>query len=475
MKTKPLDHQRRVYDAHRDDTAHALFWEPGCGKTKTAIDMACFLSLEEKINGLFVLAPGGVTDLWVLDELPKHGWDEVSCRAHLWSSKRAQNVGAKRDFAAMLKHDGLAVLAMTYDALNTVRGKAAAKQFLTEWRCLFVADESTRVKTPRAKRTKLTIAAAKLAPYTRILTGTPVTQSPFDLYSQLRVLDADFWKDRRFGSYYAFKSHFGVFERKQYGAHAKAFDQLVEYRRLDELNAILDEVSSRVTKADALDLPPKTYTRRYFELSPVQSRVYEQLRDELVVELSGGTITAALAITRLMRLQQISCGFIQDGEDVYPIDGPNPRLDALLSVVSDLPSAIIWARFRYDVDVICNALNEAGHSWVRYDGAVGEDDRRVAVERFQAREIDFLVANPAAAGMGLTLHATSNAVYYNNNFSLEQRLQSEDRCHRVGQHYPVTYTDLICHDTIDAKILEALRSRRSVADLIMGDDAREWL
>ncbi len=474
MKTEPLDHQRRVYDAHKDDAAFALFWEPGCGKTKTVVDMACHLYLEEKINGVLVLAPGGVTDVWTIDELPKHAWEEVSWRSHLWSSQRAQNVGAKQDFAATLKHDGLAVLAMTYDALNTVRGKAAAKHFLTERRCLFVADESTRVKTPRAKRTKLTIAAAKLAPYTRILTGTPVTQSPFDLYSQLRVLDADFWKDRRFGSYYAFKSYFGVFERKQYGAHAKAFDQLVEYRRLDELNAIIGPVSDRVTKADALDLPPQVYRRRYFEMTPEQHRVYTQLRDELVVELtSGARITAALAITRLMRLQQVTGGFIQDGNEVHRIEGDNPRLDALIDELEDLPKAIIWARFRQDVDVICERLGERA---VRYDGKVKKGAaRREAEDRFKHNEVPYMVANPAAAGHGLTWIVASHAFYYTNSHSLELRVQSEGRPHRYGQVHTTTYTDFVCHDSGDAKLLQALRDHREVANLITGDNILEWL
>jgi SNF2 family DNA or RNA helicase len=364
---------------------------------------------------------------------------------------------------------------MAYSACMTDLGKKLLKKFLTQKRCLYVLDESVAIKTPRAKRTQRILGSARYAPYRRILTGTPITNGAFDVYAPIRFLNKDYWFDHGLGSYLIFKNYFGMFRDGYNGATGKSFRQLVAYKNLDELHDMLEPISTRVTKDEVLDLPPKLYSKRYVEMTPEQERLYNAIKNEYMVELeSGAEINAPLAIVRLLRLQQIICGYVPDDDgNMVIVGGKNPRLETLIEFCNGLAhKAIIWARFRRDIDLITTAL---GKECVRYDGAVGTNDRAKAIEAFQHGETKFFVANPAAAGEGLTLHAARSVIYYNNSFKLSERMQSEDRAHRIGQEHPVHYTDFVCPGTVDERIVESLRGKRDVAQAITGDTLKEWL
>ena len=449
----------------------------GTGKTKLAIDTACWLYEQGEIDGLLVVAPNGVHRNWVDNELPKHAW--VDYYAHAFHSRKARTKAHTSAVEETITGHGLTVLTMGYEAFITDKGKAAAADFLKNRDVLMVLDESARIKTPSAKRTRSIVKAGKLAKYRRIMTGTPATNGPFDIFSQYLFLSPSFWMDHGFGNFTTFRSYFGVFEDGWNSHTGREFKQLVRYRNLDKLHDMIDPLSSRVTKDQVLDLPPKLYSTREFDLSKEQSRLYEAFKSSSMEELLEALgddfdLPQGLAIVIMLRLQQITCGYLPNPEgELKMIDGPNPRLEELKEICEELDHpAIIWARFQKDIDLISKDLKGR---CVTYDGRTGPDERAEAIERFQNGDVQFFVANPAAAGEGLTLTAARTVVYYNNSFKLDHRLQSEDRAHRIGQEHPVHYIDLVARETLDDKILKTLVAKKSIADTITGDELKAWL
>lgn len=481
FKTTPFAHQLTELGVSQDLPVRAVFWEQGTGKTKLTIDTAAHLYRAGKIDAVLVIAPPGVHQNWLTDEIPAHLPDDIPFLGHAYESKKAQTKRHRQACEALMGFAGLALLAQSYQAFMTGEGRRTAEKFFHRRKVLYVLDESQRIKTPGAKRTISIVATGRRTPYKRILSGTPVTNKPFDIYAQLKFLDEDFWKNHGFASYEAFKTYFGIWEQRVNGATGQRFNQVVAFKNLDQLAQIVAKVSSRVTKEEGCpDLPPKVYQRRYFDLTDEQHSAYNTLKEEFLLFLdSGETVSAPLVITRLLRLQQITCGYLPldpgpDGEPQLQRFVENPRLAALKEVLEDLEGkAIIFARFRADIDQICEALGEEA---VRYDGAVEGDDRLDARQRFQGDdEIKYFVGNPAVAGTGLTLHAASNVIYYSNSFDLEHRLQSEDRAHRIGQSRTVNYIDLVAKGTVDSKIVQSLREKKDLAAQITGDEVKQWI
>jgi SNF2 family DNA or RNA helicase len=471
---KPFKHQADELLNSGDKIFHAIFWDQGTGKTKLMLDNVVHLARKGEIDAVLILAPNGVHRNWIEEEIPKHLGNGLF--ADFWTSSKAGTQRHQRRFKAALT-DKFPIVAMTYEGFMTARGKAWAKKFLTKREVMFILDESTAIKTPGAKRTKTLVAAGKYAKYRRILTGTPATNGPFDVYSPLRFLDNGFWKRHGFPTFTEFKHHFGIWQKGHNSEQGRDYEFVTGYRNLDQLKRMLDPVSSRVTKDEVLDLPPKLYSKRQFELSKEQKRVYEEIRNEALAFLaSGDLVTAPLAIVRLLRLQQVTSNYmpVDDDGPLVPIDPKkNPRLDCLGALLEEVNhQAIIWAKFRKDIDQIMDLL---GKKAVRYDGATDSDARAAAKAAFQAGEAQYFVGNPAAGGMGLTLTAARTVIYYNNSFRLVDRLQSEDRAHRIGQPHPVDYVDIMATGTVDVRIAASLRAKVDVMSKITGDKLREWI
>lgn len=471
---EPLDHQwSSLAEGYR--AAYGLFHEQGTGKTKTLIDNAALLYCEGAIDAALVIAPNGVHRNWVVEELPKH-WprDLPPVEAFAWSSPQAGTKRHQQEAARVITSNGFPWLCMSYDAVMTEAGKQATWDLLRSRRCLYVLDESQRAKTPAAKRTKRLIASSVYAPYRRLASGTPMDK-PFDIYSQVRFLDPDFWaRELGIGSFTAFKAHFGEWVTIK-TAGGRSFEQLESYKNLDELERILKHISQRVLKDDVLDLPDKTYKRVFHEMSPAQRRAYDELRSESLALLdSGELITAELAIVRILRLQQITSGFISPraGAAAIPFD-PNPRAALLRETLEDLTRpSIIWARFVEDVDVCLKASEAAGRRAVVFDGSKPE----LSVDVFHRGEAQDIIAN-LESGMteGFTLNEADTTIYYSNTTKLIKRKQSEDRNHRLGQHLPVTYIDFLAEGSLDAKNLTRLKEKGRAVGQVLGDPENDWL
>jgi len=365
---------------------------------------------------------------------------------------------------------------MNIEALSTPRGTKAAYMFMAKNPAnIMIVDESTTIKNRKATRTKNIMMLAQDAKYRRILTGSPITKSPMDLYSQCAVLST---KALGFKSYYAFQNRYALVVKRSMGT--RAFQEIVGYRRLDELNEKLDTFSNRVLKEDCLDLPDKVYIKRYVPLTDEQEKMYKQMKKLALAKLESGELaTTASVLTQIMRLQQICCGFLQPDEgEIEVLD--NNRLKELLEITEELQGkAIIWASYTHDIQQIASSLRDrfGPEAVATYYGATPQDERQEIVDTFQDPKspLRFFVGQPRTGGYGITLTAATTMIYYSNSYDLEIRLQSEDRAHRIKQENKVTYIDLVSPDTIDEKILKALRSKIDLAGRVLGEEAKEWL
>lgn len=496
MKTTPKKHQREDFENSKDKEAWAHFHEVGCGKTLSALLQAVYLYKGGEIDAMLVVAPPNVHENWITDEMPKHMPDDVPWTGHVYHAGKAKSKKAQQEWRRMFD-EPFPVLVITYQAMRTTRGKNdgpkiwvgkdLVKRFLKKRKCFYVGDESHRFKTPGAKITKIIVSSGKHAKHKRILSGTSVTNSPFDVYSQVKFLDPTFWPRHDFGSYQSFKTTFGVFKevtffQKKTGQE-KAFQQLIYYRNLDYLCKILKEISDRHLTSEVLDLPERTFTRRYFEPSAEQKRMYKDLAKDFYtfIEESDEMITTQLAITRMVRFQQLLSGFLvrdieEGGGKILLRD--NPRLDCLLDILeNEVPApkkVIIWCRFRFDIDCVMGKLGEAA---VRFDGAVNTDDRLANRRRFESDpDCRFFVSNPAAGGTGLTLNSARTVIYYTNSFNLEHWLQSLGRNYRVGQMGTVLVMNILARGLpFDGNLLTRLRSKHKMLSKVMGDELVTWI
>jgi len=472
FKTKPYGHQLTALKKSSDKKVYALFMEMGTGKTKVAIDNLAMLYDKGKINGVLIIAPKGVYKTWYSQEFPIHMPTHVHYKMVLWQATINQKQKKRLDTLFKTGVE-LHVLIMNVEAFSTTKGVEFARKFLSCHETFMVVDESTTIKNPGAKRTKNIINLSIHAKYRRILTGSPVTKSPLDLYTQCFFLDP-FLLDH--ASYYSFRTRYAIMRTANF--NGRSVNLVVGYHNLDELAEKLKPFSYRVLKDDCLDLPPKTYMKRIIQLTPEQKRVYGQMKQMALAELKGKMITTVNVITQLMRLQQITCGHFK-ADDGSIQDIKNNRIAELMDVLEELEGkAIIWAHWRHDIATIVREIEkEYPGSVMTYYGDTTTDDRQKAIKEIQNPEskVRFLVGTPQTAGYGITLTGASTMIYYSNGYDLEKRQQSEARIDRIGQEKPMTYIDILAEDTIDEKIVKSLRKKVNIATEIMGEELKEWI
>jgi len=473
FKTKPYAHQLSALEKSWDKDEFAYFMEMGTGKSKVLVDNIAMLYDKGKINAALIIAPKGVYRNWYSQEIPNHLASHIDHKTVLWTATTSK--AKDKEYQQLLNVDlDLHILIMNVEAFSTKKGLEFASKFLNCHKAIMAVDESTTIKTPTAKRTKAICAIGKLAKYRRILTGSPVTKSPLDLYTQCEFLNENLLG---FGSYYTFRNRYAIMKQANFGGRRV---QLVGgYQRLDELSKILKPFSDRVLKENCLDLPEKTYIERQVELTDEQSKAYATMKSAALASLKGKMATAPHILTQLMRLHQITCGHLKNDDDSIT-EIKNNRITSLLELLEEVEGkVIIWANYVYDIKQIVAAISKkyGEDSIVQYYGAIAADVRQNNIEKFQDSKSParFFVGNPQTGGYGITLTAANNVVYYSNGYDLEKRLQSEDRAHRIGQKKAVTYVDLIAPKTIDEKIRKALRKKINIATEVMGEELREWI
>ena len=446
--------------------------EMGTGKSKVLIDNAAMLYDQGKIDGLLIIAPKGVYKNWYEQEIPEHFPEHIEKVTVLWQA--LINKKQDRILRTLFETDDkLHILCMNVEAFSTSKGVEFAAKFLSCHKSMLVVDESTTIKNREAKRSKNICKLALHSRYRRILTGSPVTKSPLDLFSQCEFLRSELLEH---SSFYTFRQRYAIMRKMNFGG--RSVEIPVGYRNLPELSEKLKAFSYRVLKDDCLDLPPKTFMKRVIQLSHDQLKAYNQMKQLALAYLNGKSMTTATVLTQLMRLQQITCGHFK-ADDGTTQEIKNNRIEELLNVLHEVKGkAVIWAHWQIDVNLIIKALvKEFGNGCcVDYFGLTPQQERQENIKKFQDDDdVRFFVGTPQTGGYGITLTAASTMIYYSNGYDLEKRQQSEARIDRIGQKHPMTYIDIMCENTVDERIVKSLRKKVDIATQIMGEELKDWI
>ena len=476
FKTKPYAHQITALEKSWNKAHFAYFMEMGTGKSKVLIDNIAMLYDKGKINGALIVAPKGVYQNWFDIEIPNHMPTHIEKKMVLWKASfmKGNEIVSKEVDALFETGTDLHILVMNVEALSTKNGVTFANKFLSCHETLMAIDESTTIKNPDAIRTRSIVQLGRSAKYRRILTGSPVTKSPLDLYKQCEFLNEGLLD---YTSYYAFKSRYSVLRTANFGG--RSVQIVVGYKNLDELSERIVQFSYRVLKEDCLDLPSYSFTKRIIQLSKEQQKIYQSMKQLALAQQNGKLMTTATALVQLMRLHQITCGhFKSDDGTIQKIK--NERLDALMDILSEVENkAVIWAHYKYDIEVIVEAIKKeyGPDSYVTYYGDTPSEIRQNNIKLFQDEnsKVRFLIGTPQTGGYGITLTAGNVMIYYSNGYDLEKRTQSEARINRAGQKRKMTYIDIIAEDTVDEKIVDALRKKIDIASKVMGEELKDWI
>lgn len=462
VKANLFQHQVRGYNMALINftlrRGFGFLFEMGCGKTLTAIAVAGTLYAEHKINKLLVVAPTSVCSVWPEDFGKFADFPHLEKIMLGTKSQRLKQLKELESFPC----EALKVAVINYESVwrDDIFDK------LVEFNAnMIICDESQRIKTHDAQQSKAMHKLGDLARYKLILSGTPVQNNAVDLYSQYRFLDPTV-----FGSnFYKFRNRFcvmGGFNRRQ----------IVNYKDLDLLIKKEHSIAYRVTKKEALDLPEQTFETRYITLTPSEKKLYNTLKKESATELANGeTISASTVLTKLLRLQQFTGGFvIADGEE-KPQQIGSGKINALEDIVDDYvidsgKKLVIFARFRAELDLIRKLLDKKKLKYGVIYGDIKLSDRGEIVRDFQENEeTKVFLAQIDTAGLGITLTAADTCVYYSVNFNYAAYSQSLARIHRIGQRNTCTYIHLTTKGTVDELIMKALHKKEDLAKTIVDD------
>ena len=475
FKTEPYEHQKDALKRCWNKESFAIFAEMGTGKTKIALDNACILYNKGKIDRVLVIAPKGTYMTWVEQEIPLHIPDYIEAKVLAWKPSTSEKYKAQLKNIRESEYK-LKIFVMNVESLSTKKGIKEALLFLN-FKSMMIVDESTTIKNPKAKRTKNILSLAKEAKYRRILTGSPVTQSPMDLWAQMDFLDPEILGQQ---SYYAFRTRYAVMITANAAGGTHKYQKIVKFRNLSQLGKLVSPHAYRILKKDCLDLPAKMYSKRDVELTDEQKEAYGEMKQNAIAQLKGQSTTALNVLTQLIRLHQITCGHMKlDTGSTMNLN--SNRLDELMHILGETTGkVIIWANYIHDIERIeaTIALSDFGQeSCCTYYGATPSDKRQECIRKFQDPDskVRFFIGNTQTGGYGITLTEASTVIYYSNNYDLEKRIQSEDRAHRIGQKNPVLYIDLVAKGTVDEKIIQSLRNKVNSAKEISGEELSTWI
>lgn len=450
-------------DAKTPGGGFGELFEMGCGKTLTTIAVAGALYNLGKIDRVLVVAPTSVCSVWPhdLNQFAAFPWEARVLLGDKKKRLKALNELKNWPFKA------LRIAVINYESTHRDGIFEALAAYRPD---LIVCDESQRIKNPSAAQSKALHKLGDAAPFRMILSGTPVQNNAVDLYSQYRFLDPAVYG----ANFYAFKNRYCIMGG--YGQH-----QIVGYRNMDELVEKEHSVAYRVTKEECLDLPQQTFINRYVQFTDAEQAIYEQLRKSSFLELeTGENVTATTILTMYLRLMQLTGGFLTADESTRPKQVNTAKLDALADIVDDYvvdagKKLVIFARFRAEIAAIENLLRLRKIQYGSIYGDVPMEERGKIVEDFQTnQDTKVFVAQIQTAGLGITLHAASTAVFYSYDYNYANYAQALARIHRIGQRLPVTYIHLVVDGSIDEKILAALENKEDMAKTVV-DSWREVL
>ena len=468
-KTKPYEHQRSALNQSANQKEWAYFMEMGTGKTKVTIDNFAYLYFTKKINAVLIIAHKSVYTIWE-NEIQIHLPNEIKYKIYKW------NIDKPKDYVNLNKSQDFRIFLINVEALSTKRGLDVCVDYLSKNTSNFVVlDESTTIKNRTAKRSRNILKLRSLSRIRRILTGSPITKSPLDLYTQCQFLNPQLLG---FTSYLTFRNRYA--EMGDIPVGSGRFISIPKYyKRLDELEDKLKTFSTRIRKDQCLDLKPKIRQKRYIDLEGDNKTLYERLRVHALAIVENSTISFSNKLTEIIKLHQVCNGFTKN-DDGELMQLHKQKLNALEEIIDETDGKIIvFANYIYNINEIVTFLQHkyGKNSTVSIYGAVNVEDRTKAVKRIQEdKNTRFIVINPTTGGFGLTLTACNTVIYFSNNYNLEVRMQSEDRAHRMGQKGSVVYIDIVARNTLDEAIMKSLVNKGKIAAKTLGEeDLRSWL
>jgi len=463
VEPPPFDHQVRMFEWGRRFQRSAILAEQGTGKTKVAIDIVQYRLERHKIKNVLIVCPLSVISSWQ-DEIKK--WIKPQFKRPV-----RKLIGYKKNRIDELKR-GLAVgsifFIVNYDGARVIAKELAAAKF-----DMIVLDESIMIKNRTALRTKCLIEISENIKYRLIMTGSPITQSPLDLWSQYYFLD----RGHTLGSnFYRYRGRY--FYEHRLGKFSKWVPRKWAF---DEIKKLVYKTSIRFTKEQCLDLPDKIFQKREIEMSIKQKALYKQMADNLVAEIERDVYTSAsVIVVKMLRLSQITAGIVQpdDAEEAVPIEKNDPKNKEILSLLEQTDNlVVVWCRFRKEITMTRDFLQSKGYKCGIIYGDIKQEIRARNIDRWRKGLDRVIICQVGTAGMGITLLPEDPSVgitviYRTNDYSLNNRLQSQDRTHRIGLKKPVTYIDLVCPKTIDVSVLNSLTSKKDMADSVLEQNIR---
>ncbi len=458
VKAKLFAHQQDAYvfalDTFEKGKAVALLADMGTGKSMMTIAITGTLEADKGVKKMLVVCPKSIVGVWE-DEFRKFADYRYALTVLDGTMEK------KRSSFNYMQGAALQIIVVNYESCWRLETE------ISKWNPdLIVCDESSKIKTPSASQSKALHRLGRQSKYNIILTGTPITGSPLDIFSQYKFLD-----DSIFGtSFYLFRNRYAIL-----GGYQNRM--IVGYRHLDELVEKVHSIAFRIKIEDAVDLPPFIDETRAITLEPKAQSLYRMLEQDCYAELANGEVTARNVLTQLLRLAQCTGGFIRDDIKGEAQQVSGAKLDALEDIIDtcldEEKKVVVFARFVPEIEAIAAMLKKKKIGYAQIYGAT--TDRADQVKKFQEDpEIKVFIGQLQTTGMGLTLTAANVAVFYSLDFSYANYEQSRARIHRIGQKQKCLYIHLVGKGTVDEKILNALKHKGDIAK-IMVDDWRSLL
>ena len=436
---KPFKHQKNGLSAILSNNFVALFWEQGCGKTLPVIK-----AIEYYQKKSLIVCPKTVTVSWAE-------------QFETFSDVQPVIITGPAKKRKKMLLDKSNTFIINYDLLKTMELDLISIRF-----DIIVFDESQYIKTPGSQRSKAAFRIAKNIKKRILLTGTPITRSAEDIFSQFKILDPSI-----FGiSFYAFRNKY--FHNVGWG---NIPDWQIRPGALEEIKQKISLRAQRLKKEDVLDLPDKLFQKLIIEMTPEQKRIYKEIERDLVTTIDENEIVINFLVTKMMKLNQVASGFIINENEIIEISNKKTKETRQIFEDSDRPKIVIWALFKHDIKAISAEFSDIKHEII--DGSKTTDERMTAIDNFQNGDSKIIIIQEQAGATGITLTASNLVIFYSHSYNLGNRLQAEDRSHRIGQNKNVTYIDLIADGSIENDILENINKKRLLSGYIQGDITRE--
>jgi SNF2 family DNA or RNA helicase len=475
FKTTPYAHQLKEFEDHADNKIRANFWQMRTGKTKLIIDNAYHLFEKGKIDCVFVIAPKGVHSNWHEAEIPTHAWDYQEGDSWAWDvalkHKRLYKEGFKK-----IREDKTRLKWFCFSSNSLINPVAEIyyNLIIKDRKPYLIFDESHDFRTPTNKGTKKAIKIADQVEYKRILTGTPMEQSPLNLWSQFRLLSPDILGPK----YSEFQSKHAIFVMSKPKPNGRSYPEFHSFVGEAEVKAKIAPFTSLVLRSDCEDLPETIIEDVKFELTPEQKKVYKQIVKTFTADVDGERITMNQTGSRLIKLQQVTSGYVVDERgDRYVIPGGNPRLETFkhLFDLNRDKRILVWAHFRSEFKDITTFLAREKIDFLTYNGESGEEEREAARKAFHRRssgsKVQVLIAHRKSAGAGTDFSQADIVIDYSHTFNNFDVAQANERAVKMGGEN--VHVKRIVSPGIDEYILKSNEKKSAMAENISRSGLRE--